>query len=350
MYSGIISNDKSTPAERSPSVNAAPMEPIRLSTGVPISSVRHRIATEFPSRCTITPRTGVSTTNGRPVSIQCANVFARISKNRGCGCNTSCSSVPSSKSCRNRWSRDNSTDSSAATQRMPAPDCFRNPTSGLTPSGNRVTTMTKNNRGFRRSWRCRNATLTSRANTATMALTGPTPCSTGLIRGWAGLFITLPPTQGNTLHTFNLKVMVGGDQNGATFCCPLLEQSLDGLNPVRVDRGKYFIQQPQGLVGDQQPGQRDTALLACREIATGNMFIARQARAGQGLLQHLVIDRATARHQRSQVFHRGQQRFDARAMAQVQSVSVKRLAIMPAGLSTPKNFAGPGIIQTRQNA
>src|SRR5690554_818310 len=85
MYRGMINRDKSTPADRNPSVNAAPIAPIKLSTGVPINSVRHKTAIEFPSRCTITPRTGAKITKGKPVSIQCAVVLAKIRRNNGCG-------------------------------------------------------------------------------------------------------------------------------------------------------------------------------------------------------------------------------------------------------------------------
>ncbi len=80
------------------------------------------------------------------------------------------SRVPSSKSERNRESRDSIEASRAATQIIPGPISANTCFSGLIPRGKSVTTITKKNSGLRISLLCLNASRKSRFNKLKKAL------------------------------------------------------------------------------------------------------------------------------------------------------------------------------------
>src|SRR5690606_5483364 len=172
---------------------------------------------------------------------------------------------------------DKSTDNSAATQRIPAPDCFRNATSGLTPRGKRVTTMVKNNSGLSRSCRCRKATRTSLANTAIIARTGPMAASSAFNDSCTSAFIVFSRPQRDELHAWQLQIVMGSNYHGAALGGTLLQQRLNGFYTGRIDGGEHLIEQPEWLIGNEQASQGYPSLLTCRQIAAGHVLEARKA-------------------------------------------------------------------------
>jgi len=71
------------------------MAPSRLSTGVPISSVRNSSQMVPPGRSNCSAMTGASKLSGRPVMTQWAAIFAITIIGNGSLTNASCSRVPS---------------------------------------------------------------------------------------------------------------------------------------------------------------------------------------------------------------------------------------------------------------
>ena len=74
--------------------------------------------------------------------------------------------------------------------------------------------------------------------------------------------------QVDALHrrVFEIDGVVRGHRQHAALCCVLLQQVLDHLDAVHIERGKGFIQDPQHGIGHQQACQCQATLLAGREI------------------------------------------------------------------------------------
>ena len=68
---GRISTAIRSPPRGSPAVRAAPIVPIKVSAGVPTSSVSANAPMARGSRLSSKPSTGAATTIGRPVVSQC---------------------------------------------------------------------------------------------------------------------------------------------------------------------------------------------------------------------------------------------------------------------------------------
>src|SRR5690606_5485535 len=83
----------------------------------------------------MTPSKGAISVTGKPVTSQCTRIFASTVKYKGCGLISICSSEPSSKSLRNKPSRDNKVANSAITQIIPGAILASTPDSGLMPKG-----------------------------------------------------------------------------------------------------------------------------------------------------------------------------------------------------------------------
>jgi hypothetical protein len=54
---------------------------------------------------------------------------------------------------------------------------------------------------------------------------------------------------------------MGGKHHGTAFSGALLQQVFDSRYAARINGGEYLIQQPKGLVGNQQARQRHPPLL-----------------------------------------------------------------------------------------
>ena len=103
---------------------------------MPSSNVSTSVGTAAPGRNSISAASGDSSVSGNPITSQCASTFASTPTNNGSTFNTSCSSVPSSKSRRNSESSDNSVDSNASTHSTPGAISASRSAPGPTPSGN----------------------------------------------------------------------------------------------------------------------------------------------------------------------------------------------------------------------
>src|SRR5690606_26904662 len=146
-------------------VSAAPTAVIALSIGVPTSKVS--INTPHPAMGNFNnmAHKGAKITSGKPLNNQCTATLPNANNGSGAGLNTNCSSVPSKKSSRNNRSEPNSDDSNAATHITPVAMRPKISGPGPTAKGNKVTTITTNNKGFTTSERRRSATSRSRRRT-----------------------------------------------------------------------------------------------------------------------------------------------------------------------------------------
>src|SRR4051812_11518202 len=90
-----------TPASSSPprcsvTANAAPIMPVKVSAGVPASSVSATAEVAAASRLSSSPSTGVATMSGSPAASQCASALAAQASSSGVRLITIRSSEPSS--------------------------------------------------------------------------------------------------------------------------------------------------------------------------------------------------------------------------------------------------------------
>ena len=83
MTSGKTSKDKSMPPPRVAKVRAAPMEPIKLSRGVPMRSESAKIPVLCASRLNWIARIGEAIVSTSPELIQCAAVLESTASGNG---------------------------------------------------------------------------------------------------------------------------------------------------------------------------------------------------------------------------------------------------------------------------
>src|SRR6266853_6668100 len=74
--SGSTSTASSSPPRCSVTASAAPIMPVKVSAGVPASSVSATAAVDVASRFNNNPSTGVATTSGNPAASQCTSALS----------------------------------------------------------------------------------------------------------------------------------------------------------------------------------------------------------------------------------------------------------------------------------
>src|SRR5439155_15019076 len=94
--SGITRTASNSPPRRKVTDSAAPINPMKVSAGVPTRSVSATVALAAPSRFMNRPNSGVATTSGRPVVSQCAIALVATASSSGVGALKIRSSEPSS--------------------------------------------------------------------------------------------------------------------------------------------------------------------------------------------------------------------------------------------------------------
>ena len=138
--------------------------------GVPISSDTHNTASASPGRSNCSPSSGAISTSGNPDTSQCEITLPMTRTTSGSPASSICSSVPSWWSGANSRASDSMQASSAATHSTPGAMLRNWLASGPTPSGNRLTTMTKKTSALTTSPLRRNASSRSRRSTHPSAL------------------------------------------------------------------------------------------------------------------------------------------------------------------------------------
>ena len=96
IVSGSTSTAISSPPRRSATVSAAPIRPMKVSAGVPASSVSATAPVAAGSRLSRKPSSGAAITSGRPVVSQCASALAASASSSGVRAIRIRSSEPSS--------------------------------------------------------------------------------------------------------------------------------------------------------------------------------------------------------------------------------------------------------------
>jgi len=145
---GSTNNDSKTPAWFNETVSAAPIAPIRLSDSVPSSRLAIRTGIAGVGIFSSSASNGDNSSKGNPLSNQCTSTFASTISGKDCPLRTNCSRVPSAKSASNKAPNESNTANSALTQITPGAMVASVTGLGPTPSGNSVTTTTKNSSGF----------------------------------------------------------------------------------------------------------------------------------------------------------------------------------------------------------
>src|ERR1700694_3199497 len=94
--SGSTSTANNNPPRCSVTASAAPIMPVKVSAGVPASSVSATAEVDVASRFNNSPSTGVAITSGNPAASQCASALAAHASSSGVRLITNRSSEPSS--------------------------------------------------------------------------------------------------------------------------------------------------------------------------------------------------------------------------------------------------------------
>lgn len=137
----------------------------------------------------------------------------------------------------------------------------------------------------------------------------------------------------------NRQRMMGCENDRPPGSHSLGQQTLKPLHAVAVDGSEGFVEDPQGFVGDIQPGQGHTPLLSGGKVMAGHMAEGKQRDGVQCLLQLVLGYRGIARQHPPQVFHGSQQWFDAGTMADVKKIPPKMLPHLAHGLTAPGDLA-----------
>src|ERR1700692_3076875 len=148
ISTGIDSGSTSTASNNPPrcrvTAKAAPIMPVKVSAGVPASSVKATADVARASRFKRSPSTGVAITSGSPAASQCASALAAQASSSGVRPITIRSSEPSSWSAVNSRSSVSRLASSAPSQSSAGPSRVRSARSGPTANGISTTTVRKN--------------------------------------------------------------------------------------------------------------------------------------------------------------------------------------------------------------
>src|SRR5713101_83548 len=142
--SGSTSTASNNPPRCSVTASAAPIMPVKVSAGVPASSVNATAEVDPASRFKSSPKTGVAITSGNPAASQCASALAAQASSSGVRPITIRSSEPSSWSAVNNRSSVSRLASNAPSQSIAGPSRVRSARSGPTANGISTTTVRKN--------------------------------------------------------------------------------------------------------------------------------------------------------------------------------------------------------------